>query len=136
MIDKKAVAKRFVIAHGHLMSQIGQRVTLSDLAARMSRAHGSRRFTQGLVSQYENAKVKSYPLDVIMAGAKATGVDPGWLAFGGASGAPMPPGIAHAPPAPGRILGANETPPSEEVGEFEPEEPKRKPPKRGRRKRA
>ncbi len=31
---------------------------------------------------YEKGKVKSLPLHVVLAYAKACGVDPGWLAFG------------------------------------------------------
>ena len=99
MIDKAGVARRFVVAQGHLTSQLGVRVTLKVLAERMSAAHGGRRFTTGLVSQYQNGKVKNYPLDVIMAYATATGVDPGWLAFGAASGAPAPAGVTAEPPS-------------------------------------
>ena len=86
-----------VAAHGSLMSQIGTRLTQGDLAERMSRAHGKRRFVSAQISEYQGAGVKSYPLDVIMAYAKATGVDPGWLAFGAASGAPAPLGVTAEP---------------------------------------
>ena len=82
------------------MSQIGTRVTLTDLAVRMSRAHGKRRFTPGQVSEYEKAEVKSFPLDVIWAAARATGVDPGWLAFGPETAAPPPSVLGSLPPAP------------------------------------
>jgi hypothetical protein len=105
VIDREAIAQRMVIAHGVLMSQIGSRVTLTALAERMTRVHGTRRFTPGQVSDYQKAEVVTYPLEVIWTYAKASGVDPGWLAFGSESKAPAPAGSAshrgaELPPAP------------------------------------
>lgn len=85
-----------VQAHIHLMSQIGTRVTLQALADRMSKAHKRRHFSPGQISQYQGGTVKSYPLEVVWIYAKATGVDPGWLAFGEESEAPSP--VPHRPP--------------------------------------
>ena len=88
-----------VIAQLHLMSQIGRRLTLTDLAELVGKAHGSRSFSQGQMTGYQKGSVAA-PLDVIWAYAKATRVDPGWLAFGGDTAAPGPPGYSGVPDAP------------------------------------
>jgi transcriptional regulator with XRE-family HTH domain len=88
-----------VVAHIHLMSQIGARVTLLELAARMTRAHGKRSFTQGQMSEYQKG-ITSPSLEVVWAYAKATGVDPGWLAFGSETSAPAPSGFSGVPDMP------------------------------------
>jgi transcriptional regulator with XRE-family HTH domain len=98
MLDKKGVGRRMVVAHIQLMSQIGVRVTFVDLADRVTRAHGTRQFTAGQVSEYQKASVMP-PIEVVWAYAKATGVDPGWLAFGSESSAEAPPGVASSYPA-------------------------------------
>jgi transcriptional regulator with XRE-family HTH domain len=99
MLDKKGVGRRMVVAHIQLMSQIGVRVTFVDLADRVTRAHGTRQFTAGQVSEYQKASVMP-PIEVVWAYAKATGVDPGWLAFGTDSAAPAPSGFSGVPDSP------------------------------------
>lgn len=89
-----------VVAHIHLMSQIGARVTLTELAERVGAAFGGgRTFAQSQLTEYHKGKVMP-PLDVVLAYARATGVDPGWLAFGGESEAPAPSGFSGVPDAP------------------------------------
>jgi hypothetical protein len=99
MVDKKEVARRFVVAHIYLMSQIGVRVTLAELAERVTKAHGSRRFTPSQISEYQKAVV-AQPPDVVWAYAKATLTDPGWLYFGEDTAAPAPSGFSGVPDAP------------------------------------
>jgi transcriptional regulator with XRE-family HTH domain len=89
-----------VVAHIHLMSQIGMRVTLTELADRVGIAFGGgRTFAQSQITEYHKGKVMP-PLDVVLAYAKATSVDPGWLAFGSESAAPAPSGFSGVPDAP------------------------------------
>lgn len=99
MSEREEVSRRFLVAHIHLMSQVGARVTLQELADRTSKAHGKRRFTQGQMSEYQKGTTAP-SLEVVWAYAKATGVDPGWLGFGTGSGAPAPPGFSGVPDAP------------------------------------
>lgn len=89
MADLTGVGMRLGLAHVHLMGQLGARVTLAQLAERVSREHGERSFAAPQMSDYQKAKAMP-PLDVIAAYAKACGVDPGWIAFGASTAAPAP----------------------------------------------
>jgi transcriptional regulator with XRE-family HTH domain len=92
----KEISRRMVRAHIHLEAVLGRRVDLDELAERTARAHGEKSFSQSKLSGYRTGAVNP-SVDVLAAYAKATGVDPGWLAFGVASGAPAPEGITAEP---------------------------------------
>jgi transcriptional regulator with XRE-family HTH domain len=82
-------------AHIHLEGVLGRRVELKELAEMTTRAHGEKSFSQGKLSGYRLGAVNP-SVDVLAAYAKATRVDPGWLAFGRESEAPAP-AEQHAP---------------------------------------
>lgn len=91
LVDAAALGQRMEAAHVHLISHIRQRVTLTELADRVSKKHPDRTFTPTQIQEYKKGKARPW-LDVIQAYALATEVDPGWLAFGDRTQAPAPPG--------------------------------------------
>jgi transcriptional regulator with XRE-family HTH domain len=94
VFDYKAVAERIFWAHRRAEGDSGENITFEDLAKLSTKA--GHRMTLGQASEYEKGDVPP-KLHIVLALAKALGVDAGWLAFGEESGAPAPPGWVGRP---------------------------------------
>ncbi len=94
--DAQQVGQRMTrLQYGH-QADTGVRLTLQVVAEMVTRAHGARRFTTGMIGEYQKGQTMAAN-DAIAAYAKAFGADPGWLAFGPLSGAPAPRNLVADP---------------------------------------
>jgi transcriptional regulator with XRE-family HTH domain len=116
MIDAAGFGSRFSFAWSLKANREGVRqIPLARvgkrIADRMGRAEA---FPAGTVSRWAAGKNVPQELEVILAAAQETGVDPGWLTFGEASAAPAPAGwIPPARPDPAISAASGALPPEE-----------------------
>lgn len=73
---------RFLAAWQVLETREGHRLPATALAKLVG-------VSDGLITQWMNPKTNVPPAERVLAVARVCGVDPGWLAFGHSSGAPM-----------------------------------------------